>query len=207
MSPLAIILKRGRAAGLTLRLGSRENSGRGIPWKKLDPRKAALVLALSMLPLVARADYVWIPTCIPFVDPPADALIVRLDGIEVRRISPVYPGRSHFWQGGRSTSLISLSLLRGTEEAAMRLVEQDAPFDPATCTGGSELAGPVSLGSYYGPREQLLRAIRSAQNGGGPIDTNQDGQITPLDQRILERTALGEFPDYTDFICAEDVCP
>lgn len=209
-SPLAIIMRRGRAAGRRLVNRSRENSGLGIPWKKMNPRKKLLLALLLSTPLSARADCVWIPTCIPPNDAQADFLVVKLDGAEVRRISPVRPGRGHFWQCGRSTSLLTLSLLRGAEEAEMRFVEDgdpSTPLDPVSCAGGAEFAGPVSLGSYYGPKEQVLRAIRRAQNGGPPIDTNQDGRITQLDQLLLERAALGSMPDYTDFLCAEDVCP
>ena len=173
-------------------------------------RLLALLTILLALPLAARADCVWIPTCIVQDIPPANYLVVKLDNVEVRRISPVYSGRGHFWQCGRSTSLLSLSLLRGREEFPLFNIDDtdpEAPFDPDTCTGGVITTRPASLGSFYGPKEQLLRAIRQLQNGGGPIDTNQDGRITPTDQTILERTALGTLRDYTDFICAEDVCP
>ena len=171
---------------------------------------ASLFIAALLVTPTARADCVWIPVCLAYQTPPIDALLVFLDGAKTDEKRPMWyggGGRTGFWTCGRSTSILTLQVERAGLTAPMLFSASSAGLNEATCTQTGPPSPPPTIGSYYGPTEQLIRAVRSAQSGGPPIDVDQNGRVEAQDLRLLELIARGQLGDRTDFICAEDVCP
>ena len=210
MSPLALIIRRGRAAGRHLMHHAPENSGRGIPWKKLDPRKSLVLALFLLLPISAKADCVWIPVCMPYKQPPAEALKIYGDGTLIREIRPMWAasgGRTNFWVCGGSTNRLTASIVRGGVEEPMAFADP-ATVNDTDCTFTGPEAAPPTLRQFYGPKEQALRAIQQlyVMNNPKPIDTDQDGTIRANDMQLIWNTILGLMPDYTDAICTSGDC-
>jgi hypothetical protein len=169
----------------------------------LQAVRLLVVAALAAAAPVAAADCAWVPLCIPAHDPPIDALRVYLDDQLAREIRPMWyasGGRTSFFQCGRASATVSLSLVRGEEESPK--TAGAVPGASGTCETSGELA-PRTLGSYFGPIEQLLRALTK----GPPYDTDADGTVRPNDAALLEAIARRAVADSTTTLCAQDECP
>lgn len=189
-----------------------------------EPGQALLSLAVSALVTLmvigliatcapaARADCVWIPVCLPPHDPPYEAMRLYLDGQLSHEYRPMWGvhrsqwSRTNIWACGPAAGVIELSMVLGDQESDRTQMRVGADQGPTCPLDG--VVGRRTLGSYYGPIEQLLRAVRRNHAGDSrPVDTDRDGTIRAHDLFLLDLVARRRFADSTAAPCVEDVCP
>lgn len=158
----------------------------------------------------AKADCVWIPICMPYKTPAAEALRIYIDGVQVREIRPMWApagGRTNFYQCGPSGGRITASIVRAGILEPLVWVDDGAANVTDCTTTGTPVATPA-IRSFYGIREQTLRAIKQLYTlpagAGRPIDTDRDGTIRANDMQLIWDHILGRFPDATDNICVSE---
>jgi len=148
----------------------------------------ALLSAFLALPVRAEIACVWVPNLMGTNTPPVDAMRVYLDGSLDKEVRPIWSargGRSNFWECGEGDALLTVTVVRGSEESAQ--------------------SNGRRLGYYYGPQEQLLRYARYVLGAGpGPIDTNADGRISPADIDLLKLAAQQKLYDPATELCTSD---
>lgn len=168
--------------------------------------------AFLLLASAARAEFVgvYIPLCFAPQATPIEALRIKQPNWPTREIRPMWSpmgGRTNIFHYGFSDRPITFYTVKGGIETKM-MPATASTVNPADCSGQPTGVDP-NLSTFYGIREQTLRAIQQlyTTTNPKPIDTDQDGTVRSNDMQLIWDHVLGRFPDFTYNVCTAEVCP
>ena len=174
--------------------------------------RLALLAVFLAIPMLASAEFVgvYIPLCFTPQATPIEALRIKQDGWPTREIRPMWAamgGRTNLFHYGYSDRALNIYTVKGGVETPL-LWGKRGTVDEADCTATETVPAPT-LGSFYGIREQTLRALQQlyTTNDPHPIDTDEDGTIRENDMLRIWDHVVGRFPDFTYNLCTRDDCP
>jgi len=210
-SPIAIAIRLGRRAGRRLRWPH-------VPIGKGHAPYSAFLVLLLALPAAAQSECVNLGLCFPRYDPPLSAMRVYLDGVLDHEQRPMWHAsggrRTGFFQCGEPRAVVTVTVVRGTEESApSAAIRLDRPDVLQDCAGVP--AAPVTIASGKTPSERLGDLLASClgdpscgqfildrcvadsvcKAGLGPhlrVDYDLDGTIGPGDALWWQLTIEGK---------------